>query len=148
MQYQQGRIISVGAENNGANVVVEIDDVVACARCAAGKGCGAGLLGGGPRDRRVEASLGAGMDVRNGDIVRLVLEPKNLLHAAIVVYGYPLLGAVLAASLAFVIDVGDIAAAASALAGLCAGLLFARVRLRDVRCLRDFTPVIVERLAE
>ncbi len=147
MQNPQGRIVSVGTDNGGADVVVEVDGTVACARCAAGKGCGAGLLGGGPRDRRVEASLSAGLNVRNGDTVRLVLEPKNLLRAAIVVYGYPLLGAVLAASLAFAADAGDVAGAAAALIGLCAGLLFARLRLRNTRCLRDFIPIVVEKLA-
>ena len=76
----------------------------------------------------------------------IVLEPRNLLRASVIVYGYPLLGAVLAAIVAMKFGMGDGTGAVAALAGLVSGMLIARIRLRKTRCLRDFTPVIVERL--
>ena len=86
------------------------------------------------------------LDVRIGDLVSIMLEPRNVLRAAIIVYGYPLMGAVLAAFIAYGIGLGDIAAALAALSGLVAGILIAKVRLQNTRCLRDFTPIVVDRL--
>ena len=63
-----------------------------------------------------------------------------------IVYGYPLLGSLTAAGLAYAAGLGDLAAAGSALAGIATGLLLARLRLAKARCLRDFTPVVAERL--
>jgi sigma-E factor negative regulatory protein RseC len=117
-----------------------------CERCAAGKGCGAGLLGAGRGPKRVNAILSPNLEIHNGDRVSIVLEPRNLLRASVIVYGYPLLGAVLAAIMAMKLEIGDAAGAVAALVGLIAGMLIAKMRLRKSRCLRDFTPVIVERL--
>jgi positive regulator of sigma E activity len=66
-----------------------------------------------------------------------------VLRAAFIVYGYPLSGAVAAAILAFWFGLGDIAAAIAALAGLLSGVAIAHIRLRNTRCLRDFTPTVV-----
>ena len=57
----------------------------------------------------------------------------------------PLTGAVTVAALAYLLGLGDVAASLAAIAGLVAGMLVARGRLRESGCLREFTPTIVER---
>ena len=103
-------------------------------------------MGAGAGAKRVNAILSPNIEIHNGDRVSIVLEPRNLLRASVIVYGYPLLGAVLAAIMAMKFGVGDAAGAVAALAGLVSGMFIARIRLRKTQCLRDFTPVIVERL--
>jgi positive regulator of sigma E activity len=76
-----------------------------------------------------------------------VLEPQNVLRAALIVYGYPLLGGVLAAIGAFLAGFSEIAAACAALGGLVTGIWAARIRLQDTRCLREFTPKLVDMLS-
>ena len=145
MQIPHGRIIAIDSHDTG-NVIVEVEATVVCQRCADGKGCGAGLLGSAPKDRQVNAVLVDGLQVRHGDEVSLDLSPGNVLHAAATVYGLPLLAAVAAALVAFGLGLGDLVAALLALLGLVVGLLLARFRLRNARCLRRFTPVVVEKL--
>jgi sigma-E factor negative regulatory protein RseC len=127
--------------------VVEIAAAPVCARCASGKGCGAGLLAGDDQPRSVEALITHGLAVREGDSVTIQLAPKNLLRAALIVYGLPLTGAVAASAAAWLLGVGEPAAVAMALLGAGLGLLIGRLRLRRARCLRDFTPTVTERLA-
>lgn len=145
MQTPHGRIIAIDSHDAG-NVIVEVEATVACQRCAEGKGCGAGLLGGTAKDRQVNAMLVDGLQVRQGDQVSLDLAPRNLLHAAATVYGLPLLAAIVAALIAFVLGLGDIGAAIFALVGIVSGVILARFRLRNSRCLRRFTPVVVAKL--
>jgi sigma-E factor negative regulatory protein RseC len=146
MQNPQGRVLSVRADDFGTKVIVEVDSVVVCERCESGKGCGAGLLGRQPGDKRVEAVVAENLDVKGGDLVSIVLAPRNILRAAVIVYGYPLCGAVLAAILAFGMGLGDANGAIAALVGLVAGIFLAKLRLKNSRCLRDFTPTVVDRL--
>jgi positive regulator of sigma E activity len=65
----------------------------------------------------------------------------------VIVYGYPLTGAVLAAILAYGLGAGDASGAIAALVGLVSGILAAKIRLRSNQCLRDFTPMIVNRIS-
>ena len=111
----------------------------ACARCAAGKGCGAGLSL--TRNRRVEARVPPGAEIHAGDTVELTLAPNNVLRAAGIVYGLPLAAAASGAALAYLVGYGDPAAALAAVAGLAVGLVLAKRRLRG--CLKDFTPEVV-----
>lgn len=147
MSNPQGHVVATSVDGTHRQVIVEINSGAVCARCEAGKGCGAGLLGRAPGDRRVTASLAADIAVRNGDLVSISLAPRNVLSAAILVYGYPLSGAVLAAIFAYAIGLGDVAGASAALVGLGTGVMIARTRLNSDRCLHDFTPVVVDRLA-
>ncbi len=147
MQNPQGQIVSVSADESGTRAIVEVDSAVVCERCESGKGCGAGLLGRQPGDKRVEALVAENLSVQSGDLVSITLAPRNILRAAVIVYGYPLSGAVLAAVAAFGMGLGDVSGAISALVGLFAGILIAKVRLKNTRCLRDFTPTVVGRLS-
>ena len=123
-----------------------IDAAAQCPRCAAGKGCGAGIFG--SRDaRRVEAVVADGLRVRAGDAVRIDLAPHNLLRAAGEVYGVPLIFGVAAAGLAYLLGAGDGPGAVAALAGLASGLALGRWRLRRAECLQRFTPMVTARLA-
>jgi len=148
MQNPHGQIVSMSGDRHHRQVVVEVESVTVCDRCESGKGCGAGLLGKRAGTRCLDASVAENLDLGVGDLVSVALLPRNVLRAAAIVYGYPLSGAVSAAVAAHAAGLGDIAAALVALCGLVAGVLLARVQLRNAGCLRDFTPVVVERLSE
>ena len=79
------------------------------------------------------------------DIVEISLAPNNLLRAALIVYGIPMLGALAGAMMAYAASLGDAGAAMAALLGLGIGLVISRWRLRQASCLQRFTPTI-ERL--
>lgn len=147
MDSPRGRILSIHSDAAPPYAVVEIAAAPGCARCASGKGCGAGVLAGDERPRSVEALIGHRLAVQVGDKVSIQLAPKNLLRAALIVYGLPLTGAIAASAAAYLLGASDPAAVAMALVGAGLGLLIGRLRLRRVRCLRDFTPTITKRLA-
>jgi len=147
MEHPRGRIISLQHSEHAPHALVEVDTTIQCARCAAGKGCGAALLGGTTGSRRVEALIGAGLTVNEGDEVRIALEPGNLLQASLIVYGVPLGSAIVGAALAYLAGLGDLDAAMTAIGGIVIGLFIARFRLREAGCLRKFTPTVIERIA-
>ena len=122
-------------------VTLDVDGAAACARCASGKGCGAGFVAG-KRSRPIRARLLPGVRVREGQQVNIELAGRNLLRAAALVYGLPLTGALAGASLAWVLQAGDPGAAILAIAGIGAGVVASRLRLRRDDYLRRFTPVV------
>jgi len=126
--------------------MVEVDAGVTCQRCASGKGCGAGLLAGDPQSKVVAAILGADISVARGDQVRLEMRPARGLQGAIIVYGYPLGGAVGGAVIAATLSLADAAAVIAVVLGFATGFLLAKIRVAGDRCLRDFTPVIADKL--
>jgi len=146
MDDPQGRIIALVSNNDGLRAVVEVDAQEACPRCAAGRGCGAGIFTGRQKTRRVEALIAPGLDVHEGDTVRIDLEPSNVLRAAAIVYGLPLSGAAVAAAIAYLAGFGDAGAAALAIVGLIAGLYAGRRRLARQTCLAQFTPTVSARV--
>lgn len=146
MDNPRGRVITLTDSATAPYALVEVDASVSCARCAEGKGCGAGLLGRTSGSRRVDALVASGLTVGEGDEVRIELAPSNLLQASMIVYGLPLSGAVLGATLAYFAGLGELYAATAALGGILAGLMLARLRLQKASCLRQFTPTIVERV--
>ncbi|MBT8090884.1 MAG: SoxR reducing system RseC family protein [Gammaproteobacteria bacterium] len=146
MDNPRGRVIAVRDFEPAPYALVEVDASVSCARCAEGKGCGAGLLGRTSGSRRVDALVATGLTVREGDEVRIELAPSNLLQASMIVYGLPLAGAILGAGFAYIAGIGELNAAMAALGGILAGLIVARLRLKQDGCLRQFTPTVVERL--
>ena len=135
-----GKIVSIG---NGS-ATVEVERIAACARCAAGKGCGAGLLSGSTKAATLEVSLSSHSQFSEGDEVTLKLEPAHLLRATILVYGLPLAGMVLGLSAGWLVSrpLADGVAVACAVAGLAAGFIAGRWQLNRNHCLKQFIPKI------
>jgi len=142
MDNPHGRVVSLVDSADGVHAVVAVEITSACPRCAAGKGCGAGIFAPASGDRHVEASIRPGLAIAVDDIVEISLAPDNVLRAAAIVYGLPMLGAVIGASLAYTVGFGDAAAAVTALLGLAAGLAVGRWRLGQAHCLRRFVPTV------
>ena len=141
MENPTGRVVSLVDKRSGARAVVEVDAASACPRCAAGKGCGAGLLQPGGR-RQIEVLIPDGIHPRVNDRVEVSLAPGNLLQAAVTVYGFPLTGGLAGAAFAYALVLGDSAAAVAALLGVGAGIAASRWRLRQGPCLGSLTPTI------
>jgi sigma-E factor negative regulatory protein RseC len=139
MDRASGKIISVCADT----ATVSIADT-GCPRCAAGKGCGAGLLTGRTGSTEVELQLPPGHHYRAGDKVTLSIASSSLLRAALLAYGLPLAGTVLALTLGWLLmaPLSDLAAALIALAGLLAGFFAGRGQLRKDDWCRQFVPSI------
>jgi len=146
MDNPRGRILSLTHDANPPRAVVEVTTSLRCARCVAGKGCGAGLIGGSSEPRRIDAQVASGLDLREGDEVRIELAPDDLLHASLLAYGLPLAGAVIGAGIAWASGLGDLGAAVAALAGVALGIFAGRRRLRLKGCLDQLTPRVTERL--
>jgi sigma-E factor negative regulatory protein RseC len=146
MDTPQGRIIELHEDADPPFAVVEVVSSLRCARCAAGKGCGAGLLGGEARVRRVDATIRDDLEVGAGDRVQIALDPADLLQGAFAAYGVPLLAFVVAAASAWLAGWSEPATVAAALVGMTIGIAAARTYLGRRRCLRGFTPVVVARL--
>ncbi len=140
METTIGRVESL----RGGTVTVIVDAPVACRRCAAGKGCGAGLLTGTESTRRIDMAIPAGMRLAVGDPVSLSVSPRQLLRAAAIAYGIPLAAFLAAAGLAGIATAGsnDLLASAIAISGLGAGMLLSRRLLRQDGTCRHFVPTI------
>jgi len=124
------------------HATIDVDVSTACPRCASGKGCGAGILAAGRGARRIQVLVDPGLGLIEGDVVDLNLAPQNILRAAIIVYGLPMLGAMVGAAIAYAFVLGDAGAAVAALVGLACGVLIGRWRLRRTSCLQQFVPTI------
>ena len=147
MDNPRGKVIAFVIGTSATRAVVDVDIVAVCPRCAAGKGCGAGLNSGGPSTRRVEVSVPPGLQLSEGDVVEIGIAPDNLLMAALLVYGLPLSGAIIAAGIAYQLSLGDSAATGAAITGLIVGGIVGRQYLKRDECLRRFVPVIEKRVA-
>lgn len=138
-----GKVVNVSGEGSQRNALVEVSADAVCARCAAGKGCGAGLFGKRETMRQIAVAVPERARIREGDTVKLVMQSRDLLVASAIVYGWPLAGGVLGALFAWQLGGSDALAAIAALAGIGAGVWLARRRVQDVACLQRFTPRIV-----
>jgi len=147
MDNPKGKIVALVRDDSGIRAVIDVNAQAACPRCAAGRGCGAGLFNGRQQTRRLEAWVAPGLDIEEGDVVRIELAPRNVLRAALIVYGLPLTGAAIAAGLAYLFALGDAGAAVLAITGLIIGLVTGRRQLAKQDCLAQFTPTVSERLA-
>lgn len=142
MDRASGKIISVCA----VSATVSVADT-GCPRCAAGKGCGAGLLTGRSGSSEVELQLPAGHQYHVGDEVTLSIASSSLLRAALLAYGLPLAGTVLALTVGWLVmaPLSDLAGALIALAGLLAGFIAGRSQLRKDDWCKQFVPSIDSR---
>lgn len=145
MDQTHGRILSI--QPDGTRAIVEVETTNFCARCSTGKGCGAGLFGNDRGPRQFDAPVIGRLELRAGDEVRIELAPQSVLHAALIVYGVPLVAALLMSGVAYLVGMSDWGAVLTVLVGIAAGAYIGRQRLRRSNCLRQFTPAITQRLA-
>ncbi len=140
-QLPTGRVVSL----DGVWVDVEVDAMPVCERCASGHGCGAGLLAPTRRSRIVSATIGNALRPVVGDRVCIELADTNLLRAAFLTYGVPLifmLGTV-AVGVLVTEHLHDLAAIGLAGVGLLCGWAFSAYRLRQVPCQQQFVPRVI-----
>ena len=125
-----------------ATVVVE--SPVACKRCAAGKGCGAGIFQDTGKPHEIKIEIPAGMCVSDGDTIELTIGRKFLLRAAMLAYGLPLLAMVGFLGLAWMVagNPGDGAGIVIAVSGLLVGLLIGRQILDRESICEQFVPSV------
>lgn len=130
-------------------VTVKVDVAQKCARCAAGKGCGAGLLGARGRTHTLTLERPRGMDLHAGDRVELTLPPERLLQASVLAYGLPLAALLLLPLAAETLwgPYGDGALALLAAGALAAAIVAGRRLLAQDRCPGQLRPEIGGRAA-
>lgn len=134
----------------GSRARVCVAPAAGCARCAAGEGCGQGLLEamrGGSRAMTFWVTVPDNERVSPGDRVMLRMASSALVAGAALVYMVPLLGLVLGAFLGEVVArVNEGVTTVSGIAGLVGGLLAARYWLRQGRLGNRFEPIFVRRV--
>lgn len=136
-----GTVVSLDDRAGVVRATVDVEIAGYCPRCAAGTGCGAGLLTAAGQARRIEMDVDRDARPAVGDSVRLSLPPSMLLRAAAIAYGWPLAGALLGAATATVLGTGDALAAALTLVAMALGAGIGRWRLlANGRCIRRFVP--------
>lgn len=130
-------------------VTVSVERSAVCARCASGKGCGAGLMGSGRLPASIEVAVPDAMVLLVGDRVTLSLAPEDLLRASFLAYGLPLAGMTAALSIGWLAGpLGDLSAIALAAVGLLSGLAVGRYKIRRNKCMERFVPRIMSRAPE
>lgn len=143
-QSPSGRVIAIYPDRDVPQARIAVTSSIRCARCEAGKGCGAGLLGSRSENGEIDAYVAPGLFLSSGDRVTLSLQPSRLLRAAWIAYGYPLVAGLAGALFSLLVGGGDSVAAGSALVGLVLGFLLARLRLRNGDCLSQLIPTVSE----
>jgi sigma-E factor negative regulatory protein RseC len=135
------KIVSI----SGQTAIVNVANVAVCPRCAAGKGCGAGLFGASSDAATVSVKLPDAGTYREGETIQLAIPAARLLHASLLAYGLPLAGALLFILLGrFVLQpMSDGAGIALAVAGLLVGFFAGRRQLQNDSCARRFQPVVL-----
>ncbi len=118
-------------EVSSGRAVVVCAGAAGCARCAAGHGCGSGLMERllGDRLRMVEARVPGSLSVAAGDVVSLKLDDAALVRGAATAYLLPLCG-LLAGCLAGSVLLpasGDAGVLTGGALGLLAGFVLPRL---------------------
>ena len=140
MQSASATVVKV----SDAEVQLTVARDAVCARCASGKGCGAGLFGQARKPVSIDVIRPTGLVVTPGDQVDLAIESSAVLRASIAVYGLPLLGLVglpLIASWTGLAD-GDASLAVAALAGIYGGFVVGKAWSGRYGCSRQYEPKI------
>lgn len=99
------------------------------------------------RSQLIDANVAPGMELKPGDEVNLVLTPSHLLRAAVLAYGLPLAGVVIALGIAWFVNhtLRDVLAVGFAMTGLVVGVLLARHFLNKDGCLKNLVPTVSAR---
>jgi len=140
METVRGKICAI----EDRHITVEVRSAISCKRCAAGNGCGAGIFQSSNNMREIRLKKPDGLSVGVGDVVELSIESREVLRAAAVAYGFPLLSMLL--TLAFVqalpVSIGDPAAVSLALLGLMLGVFVGRRFLSNDSVCTQFVPIV------
>ena len=128
----------------GNEALVEVTDRNVCPRCAAGKGCGAGIFGVERDPVSLTIRIDDGVRISAGDQVRLSLAPAELVWASVYAYGAPLAGLLLAAGFAFLLvdPLSDLLAVLVSIGGLLGGGVAGRMLARRNACVSRISPSI------
>lgn len=119
---------------------------LACARCQAGTGCGAGLLTGDRGPTTLSVRIPPRSAYSPGDLVRIAISGPSLLRGMMLGYGLPLAGLIAGTAVAALMitgEGGEVAAVAAAFTGLAAGVIAGRILSPPSVCPRTLSPVIV-----
>jgi sigma-E factor negative regulatory protein RseC len=127
-----GRVRRVRSTAAGRVADVSVDLAVACPRCAAGRGCGAGVFGSRRSARPLTVCVAAHAEFDADTPVEIAIDGYDLLGATARLYGLPLGGLVAAVGAAGLAGAGDGLAVIAGVAGLAGGMAAARWRLRRV----------------
>ncbi len=141
MNFPRAKILAV----HNSYAIVSVTPGASCLRCAAGNGCGAGLMSTANRDREIKVPLADGSQFKAGDRVELAIPATGLLRGAVYAYGLPLAGMVLALAIARLMQgaLPDLIAVLVAAAGLAAAWAGSRLSLQRAQCFLRFQPEIV-----
>jgi len=144
MESQSATVIAI----SGDRLTVRVDRAAACSRCAAGRGCGAGLLDSAGRPRVLELDAPLSCRLRPGDTVDLKMRSQDLLRASLLAYGVPLSAVLLtlAALKLTMPGVGDGPSMAAASLSLVTSFVGVRRWLRREPCVERLLPRIDARL--
>lgn len=123
-----GRVTALVEGRSSLEADIAVATNVACARCRAGRGCGAGFPGAAGRERQLRVAVPKGIKLVVGDAVTLHVSGSALLAAAAIAYGLPLAGLLAGALLGHVLVPGDLGGVTTALVGLVGGGWMARRR--------------------
>ena len=94
---QQGRVVAL----EGDTARVRLGGQSGCAACDAGQGCGAGLFGRLLQRAPAEVQVDNTFQARTGDAVSVGMEESRYLALVMGLYGWPLVGGLLGAALAY-----------------------------------------------
>ncbi len=137
-----GTIAALDESAGEADVIV--DGASPCARCAEGRGCGAGIFTGRDGQQHLRLTVPDGMSLAVGDTVTVSMQGRTLLVASALAYGLPLAGLLGGALIAALLSVSEGIALMFAGAGLAAGIVLGRRRL-SAACWRAETHVRLNR---
>ena len=123
---------------------VKIADRSTCPRCAAGKGCGAGIFGSTRESVTLTVRVNSGLNVSAGDRVTLSLAPTDLVHAALFAYGAPLGGLLFTSGMAYLLvdPLTDALALGFSAVGLLTGGFVGRILAQRDGCVSQMSPSI------
>lgn len=129
---------------NGRTATVSVRSSSVCHRCAAGKGCGAGIFQSTDKPRYMQIELPEGMSLQIGDSIDLTIGGRHLLRAAVLAYGLPLITMLvsLLALQSFGVATDDASGVLAAVGGLLAGLVLGRALLKRESVCDQFVPTI------
>jgi len=117
---------AVVLERRSGQVRVGFDRLEHCQRCLQGEGCGAGLFSQLFVPRSATLWLRSSQDWRVGSRIRVGLPPRQLMLAALTLYGLPLVGMLVGMICASSMALGELGVLAVGLAGAVLALRLSR----------------------